>query len=232
LKALFVHVPRCGGMSFYYFLEEIFGKENCKRFGDNASVSEFLKSSETNSEISCLSGHIPYHFFRDRNCNRTRFTISFMRDPESRELSCFSHVRDNNYADHLTIPSENQLTYWQHFSHDQDLHNIQTSYFSEDRQSKSAMNSILEDRICIFDINDIFVVADIIKSFVGVDNMPAHTNGSNRENLDLIDDGAAVIKEFCAEDKRLHNWVKANRQFFLNQLKIELWKSYLQKNIE
>lgn len=228
MKALFVHVPRCGGMSFYYFLEEIFGKENCTRFGDNNSVTGFLESDEKYIEAACLSGHVPYQFFRDRGCEKKRFSIAFLRNPEAREISCLSHMKGNDYSDHLGIPSENQEDYWKYFSSENTLHNIQSSYFSEDRKSISAADCILEGRICVFDIDDIFVVADVIKTFAKVNNMPAHTNGSESKNIELTIAGKKAIENHCAEDIALHTWVKNNRQFFLDQLKIELWKSYLQ----
>lgn len=230
MKTLFVHVPRCGGMSFYYFLEEVFGKENSIRFGDNSTVSIFLESAIDYNDFLCLSGHVPYPFFQARGCQKKRFTIAFVRDPKLRELSCFSHMRGNDYIDHLSIPTNTQTEYWKYFSFHADLHNIQSSYFCEDRTHNGAKNSILENKLCVFDVEDIFLVADIIKSFIGVEFMPAHTNGSDREQLELSPAGVTSIEKFCAEDIKLHTWVKNNRQFFLDQLKIELWRNYLQSS--
>lgn len=227
MKALFVHVPRCGGMSFYYFLEELYGKANCIRFGDKVSSSQFLNWTDDHSDYACISGHIAYRFFKDRGCERQRFTIAFVRNPVERELSAYNHINKNDYAEHDELRNMTQAAYWKYFSKSPEIHNLQANYFSEDSRFESAKATILENRICVFDINQINCVAQEIKNFAHVAFSPAHTNGTGEDAMKLSAKGIQTVEKYCQEDIMLHAWANENSQYFLNLLRSELWRSYL-----
>ena len=57
-RLLFVHIPRCAGMSFYYFLEELYGKDACVRFGDSVSVDRLLQGDGQCDDKDVVSGHV------------------------------------------------------------------------------------------------------------------------------------------------------------------------------
>lgn len=229
MKCLFVHVPRCGGMSFYYFLQEVFSENSSIRFGDNTTVVDFMAKLDAFNDYSCLSGHIPYRYFADRGCHLDRFTVAFIRNPIEREQSGYGNILKNSYDDHSSIKIDASL-YWEKLASDPEFHNIQCSYFSEDRLSISSIKNILSNRICVFDVEDMPIVADIIKNFAKVEYTPRITNSSDRKNITISNVDLDLIKDSCVEDGKLFTWVRQNGNYFQALLRTEIWRSYLVKN--
>jgi len=218
-------------MSFYYFLQEVFSESSALRFGDNNSVVDFMAKIEAFDDYTCLSGHIPYRYFADRGCHLDRFTIAFIRDPVEREQSGYGNIVKHSYDDHSSINIDDPHLYWEKWANDPELHNMQCSYFSEDRLSATSIKNILNSHICVFDVEDMPVVADIIKTFARVEYMPRITNSSDRKDFVTSEADLSLIKKICSEDENLFSWVRQNSNYFLALLRTEIWRSYLIKNI-
>jgi hypothetical protein len=229
MKCLFVHVPRCGGMSFYYFLQEIFSEKSSIRFGDSAAVTQFMASTDSFNDYACVSGHLPFRYFADRNCQIDRFTVAFVRDPVEREQSGYGNILKHRYDDHNEFVAFNLDLYWEKFPNMPELHNLQCEYFSESRNFKDAAKNILNHRICVFDIEDIPIVAEMIKGFSKLPYSPQRTNSSDRDTIKLNETELNAISLSCSEDVKLFSWVRENRQYFHNLLRNEIWRSYLLK---
>lgn len=102
-KFNFIHVPRCAGMSFFYFLEDCLGKSSCIRFGDANSVRLFYEQPDAGflSNYSLVSGHLTItDFYQKGLINENRITFSFIRDPLEQLKSIIIYTLENRYPEH------------------------------------------------------------------------------------------------------------------------------------
>ena len=194
IKINFLHIPKTAGLSFYYFLEECFGKENCIRFGNKQDVISFHKNETFDySKYSVVSGHISLVDFDSRGLiDNLHTTIVFLRDPFEREVSAFKQ-------------------YWKSIGHDisdlstQELDSFfRSSELNPSQKSYLNMESFHGKNIFLFPVNYLPIVCHVIKSALNSNYFPL-----KKQNVSLMEFDECK-KEFILE--YITNYVTRYRQ--------------------
>ncbi len=106
---LFLHIPKTAGTSFLLMLQNTFGDGRVRRIH---TVDEHIKDTITKivshelGELSCLTGHLPFHLFGDFRDIFTPFTM--LREPVSRVLSLYRFLKAGEPANwaRLNLPED------------------------------------------------------------------------------------------------------------------------------
>lgn len=218
-RLLFIHIPRCAGMSFYYFLEELYGKAACVRFGDSASVDRLLHGDRTCDEKDVVAGHVSLRHFQDHVDVNGRLLLSFVRKPWQREHSVMKYAQSGRHVDNAGLAQLlEQQSMGDLLASRADLRNSQCSYFAEDRTFESAKASIESAGVLLFDTDWIGVAAARLRQARRLPNFPAIHNGTEEPKEEDAELFRQWSRAYCSEDERLYQWAVATRSIMHDRL--------------
>lgn len=218
-RLLFIHIPRCAGMSFYYFLEELYGKASCVRFGDSASVDRLLHGGRACDDKDVVAGHVSLRHFQDHVDVNDRLLLSFVRKPWQREHSVMKYAQSGRHADNDALAQLlRERSMGDLLATHADLRNTQCSYFAEDRTFESAKASIESAGVLLFDVDWIGVAAARLRQARRLPNFPTIHNGTREPREGEAELFRQWSHAYCGEDERLYEWAVEKRSVMHDRL--------------
>lgn len=185
MKLNFIHIPKTAGLTFYYFLEECFGAENCYRAGDKDQVTSFHSSRSLDyfDNFTVVAGHLKVQDFVAKNLVKPgRLSFAFLRSPLQREISAFRYYLDTPYydrGDKRPMHSSNVDLVDFYFAKCA-LGATQSSYFGDFINSIDLLTEIERLKIFLFPVEHLAAVAAVVKNYAKVDFFPACRVNENK----------------------------------------------------
>ena len=196
-------------MSFYYFLEEIFGREKCVRFGNKKDIYEFHRNESKNYKLfKVVSGHVTVSDLKDRGLlDGERITIAFIRKPYEREISCFLHYFFSDHPDHIKLLSNDFFECVDNFFSNT-KHISQESFLNLNYQTDDIHDFLTSSGIILLPMSLLGEVSTLIKNKFSLDYYVVKNNISS---FDLLKRKKFILELY------VNNFIKQHRE---NDLKL------------
>jgi hypothetical protein len=187
MKFNFIHIPKTAGLTFYYFLEECFGKDKCFRAGGEQEVRDFhaIKDLTFFEKYKVISGHLKVDDFEEKDLLKNNLTFCFVREPLEREISSFKH--------YLSTPEYDRGDQRPHSSKKIDLINhyfknyakltLQSGYIGSFENKDQIKDYIEKINLKVFPIHQLGSVALHIKKYANVNNFPVEIFNKSKDNI-------------------------------------------------
>jgi hypothetical protein len=186
MKINFLHIPKSAGISFFYFLEECFGKNSCVRFGTEKDVRAFHTRTDIEllNSFDVISGHLTLQDFIDKNLVRPdRPTLAFLREPVERLVSEFIYVDQRAHNSSLkTCDAHDFILKFKNYLYNR-KELKQDEYFSLAEPVREFHDYIDDYNTYIFPSAWIGPVAEVFKTSLGKSFFPGHANKTDRDWL-------------------------------------------------
>jgi len=217
---IFNHIPKTGGTSLLHFFQDIFGPDHCFRHRARDSKTDKYSPAikdvphEDRQKLRFVAGHFDYgnHRLFDAPCKY----LSVLRDPVDRLISDYNYNRKAGRADLKEIASSMSLAEYFRYKMDQPKSRLTYSAqveFMTRRQTAQEAKSVIRNRYlacCVLDqLNDLQRL--LARLYDRPDLAPLTINKSQkpRAKPNIPEDLIAELKERCAEDYLLMDWVRA-----------------------
>lgn len=186
MKINFLHIPKTAGISFFYFLEQCFGKHSSVRFGTEAEVRAFHATMDLEflNSLDVVSGHLTLQDFINKNLVRSdRITLAFVREPVERLVSEFLYWDQSKYNSSLkTLSLPEIILKFKNYLSDRKSYR-QDEYFSLAEPVRDFNDYIADYSTYIFPFAWLGPVAVFFQAALGNSFFPGHSNKTDRDWL-------------------------------------------------
>jgi hypothetical protein len=205
----FLHVPSCGGTTFWSILRAAYGRDQVSRIAETDGIPRevFLKPNGQARPFRgkrLIGGHVLWTDVQDLYPDR-RF-VTFLRDPVERLTSqYFRQIRNRIWTPVSDDPAEDLNAYLptQRIAIRQ--------WFGSDETTADAAFALLRDRFAGFGVMEEFDRSvHLVLQALGLDTIPGYVQRNSGGNKTPLPDSAiAVIQSYLAEDIRFYDLAKA-----------------------
>lgn len=214
MKFNFIHIPKTAGLTFYYFLEECFGKDKCFRAGSEQEVRDFHAIMDLRffEKYKVISGHLKIDDFEAKDLLKNNLTFCFVREPLEREISSFRH--------YLSTPQYHRGDQRPHLANNIDMINhyfknhakfvLQSGYIGSFQSKDQLKNYIEKINLKFFPVKQLGSVALSIQKYANVDNFPIEVFNKSKDNI-LNDEETNYLimtaSEFVKKEAEFDNYL-------------------------
>lgn len=205
---IFPHIPKTGGLSFYYEIAKV--SDSVIRFGDDRSVNLFNNSTLKNfKEYWFLTGHISYQKFKKKGFNGPAFTIT--REPITRLISMYRYLNRSQHPDHEKLKFSNSDSFIDWLLEIPGYCNLQCSYITESATFDKAIKVINNENILICPLEQYSDLIQYFSSLLDCNFEVSHRNKSPKKDyLEFTESQISRLEPFVSEDRKLHNYALEN----------------------
>lgn len=210
-KILFIHIPKCGGLSLYQAFEQIVSPDRCIRFGDNASIVAFYSMREEDfQDYSLVSGHLPFPHFVQKGAAKGRIIVSTVRHPIDRIISAYHYVKNSSHPDHSRFKNINFDQYIDEVIHDPRQRNMQCFLLSGLPDFLATKSVIEEFYSCVCRLESLDLMKEYFYTRFGARLKIPHSNKTETKPVKNSEGNlhGRMIEANCNEDLKLYNYIK------------------------